>query len=179
MSKNYIKRLVISAMLLAVGMILPLLTGQIKEIGDSLLPMHLPVLLCGIICGWKYGLGVGAILPFFRSVTFGMPPIYPQAVWMAAELAAYGFIIGFVYSLIKTKELPRVYISLISALLGGRVVWGVVKAILLGAGGKSFTFALFITGGFIDAWPGIVIQLVLVPTLVFVYNRFIKRGIGL
>ena len=89
------KRTVLSAMFLALGMILPLLTMQIKEIGDTLLPMHIPVMLCGLICGYNYGFVVGLILPFLRSVIWGMPPIYPNAVWMALELCTYGFVIGY------------------------------------------------------------------------------------
>ena len=93
LSNNETQKLCFAAMFLALGMVLPFLTGQIKEIGDSLLPMHLPILLCGIICGWKYGISVGFILPFLRSVCFGMPPLYPQAVYYAIELATYGFVI--------------------------------------------------------------------------------------
>ena len=73
-----LKRLIVAAVFLALGAVLPLFTMQIKEIGDSLLPMHLPVMLCGLICGAKYGFSVGLILPFLRSVTFGMPPLYPK-----------------------------------------------------------------------------------------------------
>ena len=91
-------------MFLAIGMVLPTLTMQIKEIGDTLLPMHLPVLLCGLICGPWYGLVIGFMLPFLRSVIFGMPPIYPNAVWMALELAAYGAVIGLVYLCFKKKK---------------------------------------------------------------------------
>ena len=91
MKKNELKNLVIAAMLLAVGLVLPFLTGQIQQIGNMLLPMHFPVILCGLICGWKYGLGVGFILPLLRSVIFGMPVMYPNAFAMAFELAAYGF----------------------------------------------------------------------------------------
>jgi predicted membrane protein len=94
------KTLVLAAMFLALGMVLPSITGSIKEIGDSLLPLHLVVMLCGVICGWKYALPVGLMLPFLRSVFFGMPPIYPNAVWMALELATYGFVIGFLFSLV-------------------------------------------------------------------------------
>ena len=94
-----------------------------------------------------------------------MPPIYPNALWMATELATYGLVIGLIYSLFKNKNLKSIYISLISAMLSGRIVWGIAKTILMGIGGKSFTFALFITGGFIDALPGIILQLILIPLI--------------
>ena len=108
--RQRILRAVVSAMLLAIGMVLPLLTSQIKEIGDSLLPMHIPVLLCGFICGWGYAAAIGLVLPFLRSVTFGMPPLYPQAVWMATELMTYGAVSGIAYSCIKGKK--NIYIFL-------------------------------------------------------------------
>jgi uncharacterized membrane protein len=161
-----IKRLVLSAMLLAVGVVLPMLTSQIKEIGDTLLPMHIPVLLCGFICSWKYGGAVGLILPFIRSLIFSMPPLYPNAVWMALELMTYGIVAGLVYSQTRKK-----YMSLIVAMLSGRIVWGIAKAVLLGVAGKSFTISAFITGGFVDAIPGIVIQLVLIPLIIKAYEK--------
>lgn len=165
------KRTVLSAMFLALGMILPLLTMQIKEIGDTLLPMHIPVMLCGLICGYKYGFVVGLILPFLRSVIWGMPPIYPNAVWMALELCTYGFVIGYLYSKSKTKTIKTVYISLISSMICGRIVWGISKAILLGLGGKVFTLSAFVVGGFIDALAGIVLQLVIIPLIMSLHNK--------
>lgn len=173
-NKDTIKKMVLAAMFLSLGFVLPIFTSQIKEIGDTLLPMHIPVMLCGLICGWKYGLCVGAILPLFRGFVFGMPPIYPNAVWMAIELAAYGFVIGFLYSRMKNKNIGSVYISLVSAMLLGRVAWGIAKAILLGVGGKAFTISMFIVGGFVDAIPGIIIQLVLIPLIMAILN---KKGI--
>ena len=172
MKNKHIQKLVLAGVLLSLGMVLPLLTMQIKEIGDTLLPMHLPVLLCGLVCGWKYGAIVGLVLPFLRSFIFGMPPLYPNAVWMAAELAAYGFFIGLLYTLIRVRG--RVYIALISAQLAGRVVWGVVKAILLGASGKTFAFSAFLTGGFVDAFPGILLQILLIPPILLLLEKRLK-----
>ena len=171
MKNDALRKMILSAVLLAVGMVLPMLTMQVKEIGDSLLPMHIPVMLCGLLCGWQYGGFIGLVLPFLRSVTFGMPPIYPNAVWMALELAAYGVAIGLVYSAFKKKNILSIYVSLVSAMLLGRVVWGIAKAVLLGVGGKPFTFTMFWVGGFADALPGIILQLVLIPLLVTVLNK--------
>ena len=170
-NKTKIRRMVPAAMFLSIGFVLPMLTSQIKEIGDTLLPMHMPVLLCGLICGWRYGLVVGMLLPMLRGVVFGMPPIYPNAVWMAVELATYGFVIGIMYSRMRQKGLLGVYISLVSAMILGRIAWGISKAVLLGAAGKSFTVAMFIAGGFADALPGIIIQLVLIPLIMELLNK--------
>ena len=175
MNKQGIKRLILSALLLALGMVLPLFTGQIKEIGDSLLPMHLPVMLCGLICGYKYGLAIGFMLPFLRSLFFGMPPIYPNAIWMALELATYGFIIGIIWSRAKKQNVKTLYISLVIAMIGGRAVWGASKALLLGLGGKMLTFSAFIMGGFIDSIAGIILQLILIPTIMIILNKINKK----
>ncbi len=170
-NSKQLKNLTLSAMFLAFGIVLPMFTSQIKEIGDTLLPMHLPVLLCGLICGAKYGALVGLLTPLMRGMFFSMPPIYPNAVWMACELAAYGFVIGFLYSKFKKQNVLAIYISLVISQLAGRIVWAVVKTILLTASGKVFTFAAFLTGGFIDAAPGIILQLILVPTIMMLVNR--------
>lgn len=175
MKKDALSKMTLSAVLLAVGIVLPLLTGQIKEIGDSVLPMHLPVMLCGFLCGWQYGGFIGLILPFLRSVTFGMPPIYPKAVWMALELCTYGAIIGVMYLLLKKQNVLSIYISLITAMVSGRIVWGITKAILLGLDGNAFTLSMFWTGGFVDALPGIILQLLLIPPWVSVINTTLSR----
>ena len=158
--KKEVKTLVLSAIFLAIGIVLPFLTGQLKEIGDTLLPMHLPVMLCGAICGGWYGFATGLLMPLLRGAMFGMPPLFPNAIWMAAELATYGAVCGFLYR----KTSGRIYLSLIVAMLAGRIVWGIAKALLLGV--NTFTVNAFIVGGIIDAIPGIVIQLVLVPIIV-------------
>ncbi len=172
MKGKKILKLVLSALFLAIGVVLPMLTMQIKEIGDSLLPMHLPVLLCGLVCGGQYGLVVGAILPFLRSVLFSMPPIYPNAVWMSLELATYGLVVGLIFFSCKKKTVPFVYLSLAVAMLAGRVVWGLTKTALLGAGESGFTFMAFLTGGFVDAAAGIVLQLVLIPLIMGILNKY-------
>lgn len=165
------QKLVLSALFFALGMVLPLLTGQIKEIGDSLLPMHLVVMLCGAICGWNYGLLIGMILPFFRSVFFGMPPLYPNAIWMALELATYGFVIGALYGRRKKYSVRYLFFCLICAMISGRIVWGVAKAILLGVANKPFGIKAFLVGGFLDAIPGLVLQFVLVPLILALIER--------
>lgn len=171
MEKGVLKNIVLSAMFLAVGLILPFFTSQIKEIGDSLLPMHIPVMLCGLILGAKWGLSVGFILPILRGVLFSMPPVYPNSIWMAFELATYGFVIGLLYFHGKNKKTGHLYFCLIASMLLGRVVWGITKAVLLGIGGKAFTINAFIVGGFLDAIPGILIQLIIIPVIMGVINR--------
>ena len=166
MKKNNVQKIILSAVLLCLGIVLPFFTGQIKEIGDSLLPMHLPVFLCGFLCGFKYGGTIGLLLPFMRSFIFSMPPVYPNAVWMALELCAYGAVSGFLYGKGKKRSILYTYFCLVSSMLCGRIVWGISKTVLLGLSGKATTFAAFISGGFIDALPGIILQLIFIPVIV-------------
>ena len=165
------RNLALSSMLLAVAYVLPFFTGNIPQIGSMLLPMHLPVLLCGFLCGGSWGAAVGFAAPLLRSViTGGFPPMFPTAVSMAFELAAYGFLSGFLYMRLP-KNLGGVYAALISAMAGGRVVWGLVRAMLTLAGNSSFSFALFIADGFLNAIPGILLQLVAIPAIVMSLQR--------
>ena len=169
--KRTAKKLVLSAMFLALGMVLPLLTGQIQSIGSMLLPMHIPVLLCGFICGWPYGLAVGFILPLLRSVTFGMPPLYPVANAMAFELATYGFVSGLLYARFRMRNILGIYLCLILAMIAGRLVWGVAQIVLLGIRGNPFTWQAFLAGAVLNAIPGIILQLILIPAILFALQK--------
>ena len=177
MKQTRYTKMILAAMFLAIGMVLPFLTGQIKTMGETFLPMHLPVMLCGLICGWKYGLAVGLLLPPMRSLFFGMPPIYPNAVWMALELGTYGAVAGILYERLPKKSILWLYGELICAMLAGRAVWGISKSILLGVGGKPFTAAAFFAGGFVDALPGILLQLILIPPIVTLARRMRKNNV--
>ena len=168
---NQTKKLTLSALFIALGLVLPLLTGQLKALGNAFLPMHLPVLLCGLIVGPWYGLVVGLILPILRHFTFGMPPLYPTAISMAFELATYGFVVGYVYQNSRWKCIIALYESLIVAMIAGRLVWGVVQMILLGVNGQAFTFQMFMAGAFLNAIPGIIFQLIFIPSLMLALNK--------
>lgn len=169
--RQALKNLSLAAMFLAIGLVLPFFTGQIPQVGSMLLPMHIPVLLCGLICGWKYGLMVGFVLPLLRSMLFGMPPPFPTAAAMAFELAAYGLISGFLYNRSKWKCIIALYRCLIAAMIGGRLVWGAVMVIFMGLSGSSFTWALFLAGAFFNAIPGIILQLVFIPAMMVALDK--------
>lgn len=168
---NNVKKLAVTAMLFAVGMVLPFFIGQIPAIGKMLLPMHIPVLLCGFIVGWQYGALIGFLLPIVRGLVFGMPPLYPNAVAMAFEMAAYGFVSGYLYSHARWQCTKMLYISLVTAMLAGRLVWAFAEVILLGIGGNTFTWEMFATGAFLNAIPGIIVQLVLIPLIMVALRR--------
>lgn len=166
--------LALSAISLALCLLLPFLTGQIKQIGNMLCPMHIPVLLCGFLCGPGYAAVVGAVAPLLRFALFGMPVIYPTGAAMCFELAAYGAISGWLYRLLPRNR-RSIYAALLGAMLGGRIVWGAAQAILLGFGGGAFTLSAFMTAAFVNAIPGIVLHIALIPVIVMALGR---AGIG-
>ncbi|MCI9331607.1 MAG: ECF transporter S component [Oscillibacter sp.] len=170
-SQKSLQTLVTAAMMLALGLALPFFTGQIPQVGNMLCPMHLPVLLCGLLCGWKYGLAVGFILPPLRYVLFSAPPIFPAGAAMAFELAAYGFLSGFLYARSRRQCVAALYRCLIPAMLGGRAVWALVRVILSGVSGQAFTWQMFLSGAFLTAIPGIVLQLVFIPGVMVALDR--------
>ena len=165
------KHLILTALFLALGIVLPFLTGQIPEIGSMLLPMHLPVLLCGFVCGWPYGLAVGFITPLLRSLLFTMPPMFPKAVAMAFELAAYGALAGLFYHIFPLKNSLRIYLSLIGAMLGGRIVYGLVCIPLMGIAKVPYSFEIFFASTIIKALPGIILQLILIPVVLLALQK--------
>ena len=169
-NRNAVLKLVFAAMFLALSLVLPFLTGQIPEIGSMLCPMHIPVLLCGFICGWPWGLVVGLIAPLLRSLTLGMPPLFPTALCMAFELAAYGAVSGVMHKILPKKKVS-IYGSLLVAMIIGRIVWGCAMYVFMGINGGAFTFSAFIAGAFTNAIPGIIVQIVLIPVLVMVLEN--------
>lgn len=169
MSSARNKRLVVSALMLALALVLPYFTGGIPAIGNLLLPMHLPVLLCGFLCGWPWALAVGVVAPLLRLALFSMPPLW-TAIPMAFELATYGAVAGILYSRLPRRT-GNIYVSLVGAMLAGRVVWGVVKFVLSGLQNTEFPFSAFVAGAFTTAIPGIIVQLVLIPLLVLGLDR--------
>lgn len=164
------KKITISAMFLGIALVLPFFTGQIPQIGAMLCPMHIPVLLCGFVCGGPWGLMVGGIAPLLRSMIFGMPPMFPTAVCMAFELAAYGCVAGVLHSRLPQKKW-LIYPELITAMIAGRIVWGVVMFVCMGLDATKFGMAAFLSGAVLNAVPGIVLQLVLVPVIVIAIEK--------
>lgn len=167
--KAALPRLSYAAMSLALCLLLPFLTGQIPQVGSALCPMHLPVLLCGFLCGPWWAAAVGLVAPLLRHAVFSMPPIL-TAIAMSFELGTYGLSAGLFWRLGR-KTLPALYFSLIAAMISGRLVWGAVQLLLLGLSGQQFTLALFWTGAVANAVPGILSQLILIPLLMLTLQR--------
>ncbi len=164
------KKLVISALFLALGLVLPFLTGQIQEIGNALLPMHLPVFICGFVCGWPYALLIGLLTPLLRSFIFGMP-LFIKAVSMSFELATYGAVSGLLYYKLRVSKIIKTYISLIVAMILGRIIWGIASIVIYGFQDSAFSWQIFLNGALLTAIPGIVLQLVLIPLLILTLEK--------
>lgn len=170
MMKNRVRKMILSGFFLALAYVLPFLTGQVPKIGSMLCPMHIPVLLCGFICGPLWGLTVGVIAPLFRSLTLGMPVLFPSAVCMSLELAVYGLMTGLMYRLLPKKRL-FLYCSLLIAMATGRLVWGLAMLICMGIKGGSFGFNAFLAGAVTNALPGIAVQIIIIPLIVAAVKR--------
>lgn len=168
--QNNLVNLALSAMFLALAYVIPFLTGQIPQIGSMLCPMHIPIILCGFVCGAPWGLVVGFVAPLIRSLTLGMPPLYPVALTMAFELAAYGFISGILYRIFPKKN-GYIYCSLIFSMVIGRLVWGAVQFVCMGFDASKFGFSAFWAGAVINALPGIVLQIVLIPVVIMLLEK--------
>ena len=165
----FIKKLVYSAMFLAMAIVFPFVTGQLQSFGAMLCPMHVPVLLCGFICGARYGAAVGATAPLLRFTLFGMPKLL-SAIPMSFELCLYGLCAGLLYKLFP-KKMIYTYVSLVLAMLAGRAVWGAVSAVIAGLNETAFGLEAFWLGAFAGSVPGIVLQIILVPVIVLALKR--------
>lgn len=170
MKYNKTNKIALSGLFIALGLILPFITGQIPSIGRMLLPMHIPVLIAGFVLGWQYGLVIGFIVPLLRSLLFTTPPLYPIAIAMAFELATYGLVTGFLYKKLS-KNISSIYISLIGSMLIGRFVWGIASYILYNIDGGAFTFEMFIAGGFLNATIGIALQIIIIPPIIMALQK--------
>ncbi len=169
-SRKQILNLAFAGVFLALAYVMPFLTGQIPEIGSRLCPMHIPVLLCGFVCGVPYGLIVGFVAPLLRSVTLGIPHLFPTATAMAFELAMYGLMAGILYKYLPKKK-PFIYVSLLGAMVVGRIVWGAVMFCIMSFDSANFGFAAFWAGAVVNAIPGIIAQIILIPALIMILEK--------
>lgn len=172
-SRKTIIKIILSALFLALAYVMPFFTGQIPEIGSMLCPLHIPIILCGFLCGWKYGLVIGLIAPLFRSLTLGMPPLFPNATCMSFELSIYGAVSGLMYNILPKKKL-YIYCSLFTAMIFGRIIWGIAMFICMGIKNSPFTFNAFLTGAITNAIPGIILQIIIIPILIIVVEKIKK-----
>ena len=164
-----IRNLVLTALLIAVGIVLPMTLHSVPNAGRIFLPMHIPILLCGIICGLPYGLACGIITPLLSHLLTGMPPtaMLPS---MLCELAAYGAVSALLTRYVRTKSLyANIYIALVGAMAFGRVFYGILNSLIFNAGGYSMQ--IWLSAAFITALPGIAIQIVVIPAVIIILQK--------
>ncbi len=169
--QNSLINIAFASVFLAVAYVLPFLTGQVPQIGKMLCPMHIPVILCGFVCGAPWGMIVGLAAPLVRSLTLGIPVLFPSAISMAFELAVYGFISGIMFRILPKKKI-YIYFSLLIAMVSGRLVWGAVQFALLGFDASQFDLSAFWAGAVANALPGIILQIVFIPVAVMLFDKF-------
>lgn len=163
------KKLIVAALCAALCVVLPMAFHAIPNAGSIFLPMHIPVLLCGFLCSWPYGLCCGLLGPCLSNFLTGMPPaaILPS---MACELMVYGLMTGLLYRRVRTgSRIADIYVSLVGAMLCGRAFYGVLNALIFRAG--AYSMELWLAAAFTTALPGIAIQLVLIPVILLGLER--------
>ncbi len=161
---NNTRKLVLTAMFIAIGVVLPQAFHMIPNAGSVILPMHIPVLVSGFVLGPVYGLVCGVLTPALSHLIFGMPPA-PVLPSMICELACYGLMTGLLYRVLKIENgTVKIYAVLILSMLCGRVLYGILNALIFRAG--SYSLPAWTSAAFVTALPGIVIQLVLIPLLI-------------
>lgn len=160
-----VKKAVITALCIALCYVMPIAFHAFGA-GSVLCPMHIPVLICGLICGWQYGLLCGLAGPAISSALGGMPTAADLPAMMT-ELAIYGFVSGLLIRLIRTRSTyADLYLAMIAAMILGRVAAGIVKAWIFTTG-EAYTLRLWATAHLVTSLPGILIQLVFIPSIVF------------
>jgi len=161
---------------------------SIPRAGSIVLPMHIPVLLAGLICGWMFGLVAGITGPLLSHLFTQMPPV-PIVFIMMIELGVYGLVAGMVIQFIRTNRSSiDLYIALIIAMMAGRIVAGAAMALYFYQGSyiagsyidgiytggsytTSYAIGAWITSYFVTSLPGIVIQLAFIPSVVMALER--------
>ena len=168
--RAHIRTITLSAMFLALALLLPFLTGQIPQIGSLVSPMHIPALLCGMTCGPVWGLVVGAVSPLLRSLLFTMPPM-AMAPMMAVELAAYGAVSGLLMRILPKGNL-WLYANLAVSMIAGRILYTIVKIAVMGLG-EAAPLVIFLDT-FTGTWVGIIVHFIVIPPLVMLIRKLEK-----
>lgn len=168
------KKLTMTAMMIALGLVLPPVIRMIPNGGVLFSPMHISPLLTGLVIGPVEGIIVGLICPLLNHLLYGMPQ-GTTLIGMCFELPVYGLVSGILMNVLKSqKDQVKVYLSLIIAMLCGRIVGGIVQSIVLGS---TYTLQVWITSYFVSTFPAIIIHLLLLPVVYFSLNKagFVRK----
>ena len=164
------RSIVLTGLMIAIGLVLPPVIRLIPGAGVWFSPMHIPVLLAGIAIGPVEGVVTGIICPLLNNVLFGMPA-GSALIGMCVELPVYGLVSGLLMKLFRNRlsDGKRVYLSLIIAMILGRIAGGITQGIVLGAG--NYTLAMWATAYFVKTLPGIIIHLIVIPAVYFALKK--------
>lgn len=168
------KELVLSGVLLGVGLLLPMVFHMFSMTGPIFLPMHIPVLIGGILLPPSLALALGIITPVVSSILTGMPVAFPMAIIMAFELGTYGLTASIATRKLKLNPL----LSLIIAMIDGRIAAGLVVAVLVQLFGLQMNPIMFVKGAIITGLPGLLIQIVFIPTLIYAIKKVTTITVG-
>lgn len=174
-SKITTQELVLSGLLLASGIILPMIFHTFSMTGPAFLPMHIPVLIGGMLLPPVLALLLGVITPIMSSVLTGMPVAFPMAIIMAFELGTYGLAASIVTRKLKLNTIP----ALIIAMIDGRIVAGLTVAALVRLFGIDMNPILYVKGAIVTGMPGLIIQLIFVPVVVYAIRSVTKNSVSL
>ncbi len=177
--KKQTEKIVLSGLFIALGVIIPpLFHAAGPGVGQLMSPMHFPILIAGIIVGWKYGLAIGILTPILSALMPSGMPFFPVATVMAAELGVYGLVIGLVYENFRPFKtgLLNIYLALIIAMLAGRIVGGSINAIIMGINGQAYGLKVFLIAYFVKTWPAILLQFLVIPPIIEIYENKLTQG---
>ena len=166
------KEIVLSGLLLATGIILPMLFHMFGMTGPIALPMHIPVLIGGFLLSPQLALLLGIITPVISGMLTGMPVMFPMGIIMAVELGIYGLTASLMTRKLKLTAIPSLIISMIT----GRIAAGLTVAFLVQLFGVKMNPVTYVRGAIVTGLPGIIIQLIFIPTLIYAINKYLKKA---
>lgn len=166
------KELVLSGLLLASGIIIPMVFHVFGMTGPIALPMHIPVLIGGFLLPPQLALALGIITPITSGLLTGMPVMFPMGIIMAFELGTY----GLTASLARQKFNLPIIPSLIISMIAGRIAAGLTVAGLVELFGVKMNPVMFVKGAVVTGLPGIIIQLLFIPALIYAIRGYVKSN---
>jgi LytS/YehU family sensor histidine kinase len=174
-----IRSYLLTAAFVMLAVFVPWVFHQFHLAGPTFLPLHIFVLIAGLLFGWRAGLLVGLFTPLTSYFISGMPAlnILPQVI---IEVSSYGFIAG----ILREKYNMRTIWSLLGAIMGGRLALLIAISIIYLIGGQSYSplgqesnvLASF-WSTIKQGWPGVAIQLISIPGIIWLVGKSAAQNV--